>query len=246
METLTRLWIIPFVALTLGLLAGDGAAQPQPLVDPWQFPDLTNSKPFQRWWWAFQQRAYPLEDVPEGARLQALQQIEQSKVTLPAPSQPVPGSAWITIGPAPILGGQIGKTTTTRAMSGRIADIAVDPSDPNHWLIGAAQGGIWETRDAGATWTPKTDDQASLAMGAMAFAPSNSSTIYAGTGEAVFSGDAYGGAGLLKSTDGGTTWQLLAAATFAKTAFSDIKVHPTNPSIVLAATSRGTAGRGSS
>jgi len=54
-----------------------------------------------------------------------------------------------------------------------------------------------------------------------------------GTGEAEFSGDAYAGAGLLKSIDGGTTWTLLAAATFAKSAFSDIKVHPADPNTLL-------------
>ena len=93
-------------------------------------------------------------------------------------------------------------------------------------LIGAAQGGVWKTRDAGATWIPKTDNEASLAMGAIAFAPSNPNIIYAGTGEAVFSGDAYGGEGLLKSIDGGINWELLASSVFAKATFSDIKVDP--------------------
>jgi len=161
-----------------------------------------------------------------------------------AASQPVQGNRWVNIGPAPILGGQIGATGNTRPMSGRVADVVVNPSDSDHWLIGAAQGGVWETRDAGTTWTPKTDAQASLAMGAIAFAPSNPNIIYAGTGEAVFSADAYAGAGLLRSTDGGTTWQLLATSTFAKTAFSDLKVDPTNSDIVLAAITRGRAGRG--
>lgn len=238
-----RSWLIPCIILAACFLAGEGASQPGQAVDPWQFPKLINRKPFQRWWWAFRQRAYPLNDIPANARLRALQVIEQSKAGFPPTVQPAPGNTWVSIGPAPILGGQIGKAGGTRPMSGRVADIAVDPRDANRWLIGAAQGGIWETRDAGATWTPKTDGQASLAMGAIAFAPSNPDIIYAGTGEAVFSGDAYAGAGLLKSTDGGATWQLLAAD-FAKSTFSDIKVHPTNPDIVLAVTLRGIAGRG--
>ena len=124
-------------------------------------------------------------------------------------------------------------TGNTRPMSGRVGAVAVDPIDPSHWLIGAAQGGVWETRDAGATWSPMTDAQASLAMGAIAFAPSDPRTIYAGSGEAVFSADAYAGRGLLKSTDGGVTWALLAASTFSGDTFSDIKVHPTNPDIGL-------------
>ena len=84
----------------------------------------------------------------------------------------VDSDRWINIGPAPIL--------DKRPVSGRVAAIAVDPRDLQHWLIGAAQGGIWETRDAGTTWTPKTDDAASLAMGAIAFAPGDPDVIYAG------------------------------------------------------------------
>jgi hypothetical protein len=63
---------------------------------------------------------------------------------------------WTNIGPAPILQGQTDPPSPT---TGRVADIAVDPGDFDHWLIGAAQGGIWETRDAGTTWTARTDDQ---------------------------------------------------------------------------------------
>jgi hypothetical protein len=89
------------------------AQQDQPL-DPWQFPKLTQSKEFQRWWWHFQQRSFPLADIPDGALLRALRQIEQAKATSPSPSQPVrsalaslsqpvPGTTWVNIGPAPIM-----------------------------------------------------------------------------------------------------------------------------------------------
>jgi hypothetical protein len=202
---------------------------------------LVTSKPFQRWYWAFQQRAYPVGAIPDGARQRALEQISQAN-TAPAPTAPLAvGDQWLSIGPAPIQGGE---TIPPTPVSGRVTAMAVDPSNPAHWLIGAAQGGDWETRDSGTTWTTKTDAQASLAMGAIAFAPSNPTTIYAGTGEANHSGDSYGGAGLLKSTDGGATWQLLAIETFAKNAFSGLQVHPTDPNTVLAATTYGTAGLG--
>ena len=229
------------VLLLVCCLVSDGMTQQEAVVDPFQFPVLTNRKAFQRWWWAFSQRAYPLGEIPAGAQLRAMQQIEQAQASVPPTAQVVQGTQWVTIGPAPLSGGQIGQTGGTRPMSGRVADIAVDPGDASHWLIAGAQGGLWETRDAGTTWSAKTDAQASLAMGAIAFAPSNPTIIYAGTGEGEFSGDAYAGAGLLKSTDGGTTWQLLAMATFAKTALSDLKVHPTNPNMVLAATVSGIA-----
>jgi hypothetical protein len=127
--------------------------------------------------------------------------------------------------------------------SGRVTSLAVDPSNSNHWLIGAAQGGVWETTNAGAAWDPRTDDQASLAMGAIAFAPGNPSVVYAGTGEANFRGDSYAGAGLLLSQDGGTQWQMLNSS-FAKTSFSRIRVSALNSSNLVVATARGGAGVG--
>jgi photosystem II stability/assembly factor-like uncharacterized protein len=140
------------------------------------------------------------------------------------------GKQWVNIGPAPIQSSAayfFGKGPVT----GRVADVAVDPSDSNHWLIGAAFGGVWETKDAGITWVSRTDDQETLAMGAIAFTPSDPKTVYAGTGEAVW----FVGAGLLKSRDGGMTWEMLTDK-FAGTSFSDIKVNPIAPNNLIVAT----------
>ena len=205
---------------------------------------MTPSRRYQREEWFYKQREYPLGKIPDHARLRALQQIRQADtqrraLNLAAPAQPVQGSDWISIGPAPIRDAQV---APKQPVSGRIAAIAVDPFDPTHWFIGGAQGGVWETHDTGASWIPLTDAQASLAMGAIALAPSDPNIIYAGTGEA--NGGTYGGLGLLKSNDGGLTWQLLGTNVFAKNTVSDIKVHPTNPNLLLAATSTGVFGRG--
>ncbi len=171
----------------------------------WDLPAVVRSKPFQRWWWAYKQRVYPGDEIPQMARERAIKQIEEIRVSerTMARTSIVQGDSWISIGPAPILGGQIGNMGNTRAMSGRVADVAVDPGNQNHWLIGGAQGGIWETLDSGLTWRPKTDNQNSMAFGAIAFAPSDPMVIYAGMGEAIFGSDSYGGYGLLKSTNGG-------------------------------------------
>jgi uncharacterized repeat protein (TIGR01451 family) len=134
--------------------------------------------------------------------------------------------AWTNIGP-------VGR--------GRVHAVAVDPGNLSHWLLGAAGGGVWETLDAGTTWTPKTDDQASLNMGYIAFAPSNPNVVYAGTGEfGRNGGPIYSGAGLLKSTDGSNTWTLLAPATFTRAGFTGLRVHQANPDILVAATAPGT------
>src|SRR6516162_9070386 len=70
-------------------------------------------------------------------------------------------SSWIPKGPAPISGGGGGD-------SGRIAALAVDPTDSNTIYIAAAGGGVWKTTNSGSTWTPLTDDQPTAFMGAIA------------------------------------------------------------------------------
>jgi len=149
---------------------------------------------------------------------------------------------WYNIGPQPINTLDTNHNIIEQD-SGRVAALAVDPSNSNHWLVGSAQGGVWETSDAGNSWDPRTDSQASLAMGAIAFAPANPLLVYAGTGEPNFRGDDYAGAGLLVSHNGGAGWQMLNT-NFAKTSFSRILVHPANSGNLAVATVRGGAGVG--
>jgi BNR/Asp-box repeat len=142
---------------------------------------------------------------------------------------------WTSIGPAPIAG--------ANGPTGRITSLAVDPTDANHWMLGSAGGGVWDSRDAGASWTPLTDAQPTLIIGSVAFAPSNPQVIYAGTGEATYVNDALAGQGILKSTDGGTSWTLTGSPTFARTSIGAIRVHPSNANIALAIMSRSAFGR---
>jgi photosystem II stability/assembly factor-like uncharacterized protein len=115
--------------------------------------------------------------------------------------------AWKLIGPKPI-----DTPYTDPVVSGRASALAVDPGNPSVVYAGAAQGGIWKTTTGGSSWSPLTDTQASLAIGSIALDPNNSSTIYVGTGEENFSGDSYYGAGILKSTNGGTSWSHLCGS----------------------------------
>lgn len=216
-------------ALFACLLGVHAAAQPIPLD-----PSITNTKPYRRWLWWKEDHGVEDERQAAFARKKAFEEIQRLKqVSLAAV---VPGNAWQAIGPAPLRNGQ---TTPASAVSGRIADIAVDPADTNHWLIGGAQAGVWETRNAGVSWKPCSDTAPSLAMGAIAFSPSNPRIVYAGTGEQAFSGDAHDGGGLLKSFDGGKTWQTIEAITFLGTRFGEIRVDPANPEVLGVATSDG-------
>ncbi len=148
-----------------------------------------------------------------------------------APQPPYTG-IWTPIGPQPSLpAGNLSRTSG--ATSGRVTAIAIDPTDAtgNTLFIGGAEGGVWETTTGGTSvngapaWTPLTDNQPSLAIGALAIAidPTNAQdanhrVIYAATGEQAGLGfDVYYGAGVLKSLDGGNTW----APTCQGTAFSN-------------------------
>jgi len=151
---------------------------------------------------------------------------------------PIP-VGWRPLGPFAIPHGQTyGSGPGSRpGVSGRISAIAVDPGNANNILIGAAGGGVWQTLDGGLSWLPRTDAQPSLAMGAIAFDPATPSTVYAGTGEGNFYRRL--GTGLLRSTDGGTTWTMLATAPFVGIGFFDIIVDPLNGAHLLAGTSAG-------
>ena len=95
-----------------------------------------------------------------------------------------------------------------RAGRGGYRPVAADPGNADIFYLAAADGGVWKTTDGGVTWTPLTDSQITLAMGALAVAPGNSDFIYAGTGEANNPIDSLYGMGVLKSTDGGQSWTL--------------------------------------
>lgn len=90
-------------------------------------------------------------------------------------------------------------------MSGRVADIAVDPADPTHFYVGYASGGLWETKDNGISFTPLFDDQAVMTIGAIDVNWAKN-TIYVGTGEVNSSRSSYAGNGIYRSTDGGSSW----------------------------------------
>jgi hypothetical protein len=46
-------------------------------------------------------------------------------------------------------------------MGGRIADIAVHPTKRSTWYVAVGSGGLWQTTNAGITWQPVFDKQAS-------------------------------------------------------------------------------------
>jgi len=150
---------------------------------------------------------------------------------------PPEGLIFRAIGPAPLRDGNLD-------VSGRATAIAVDPTNFEHWLIGTAAGGIFETKDAGNTFNPLTDIEGLpvFAIGAIAFAKSKPKTIYAGLGEAYETSTSYTGHGILRSDDAGQTWGLLGGKTFAGTAVTHILVDPENEARIFVTNSINTVG----
>jgi hypothetical protein len=138
-------------------------------------------------------------------------------------SAAIPGT-WEELGP-----GNIG---------GRTRALVFDPSNPNVMYAAAVAGGVWKTTNAGASWTPVGDSLANMAVVSLAIA--NSNTIYAGTGESFFKDDGVRGAGIFKTTNGGTTWSQLASTNNQKFWYVyDVVVSPHNPQRIYAATNEG-------
>ena len=91
-------------------------------------------------------------------------------------------------------------------MSGRMADIDVNPNDPTEFYVGYASGGLWYTNNNGTTFTPLLDSSPTQNVGDIAIDWKNG-TIWVGTGEKNSSRSSYAGIGMLKSTDQGKTWE---------------------------------------
>ncbi len=79
-------------------------------------------------------------------------------------------------------------------------------------------------------------------MGAIAVSAKNGNVLYAGTGEANFSGDSRYGVGVLKSTNGGASWRLVGNSVFNRKAISKIAIDPSDPNIAYAASAFAVGG----
>jgi len=89
---------------------------------------------------------------------------------------------------------------------GRVVAVAGVPGDSTTFYFGSVNGGVWKTTDAGTVWTPIFDKEPVGSIGAIAVAPSDPKTIYAGTGESDIRSNLSSGNGVYKSIDAGAAW----------------------------------------
>ena len=183
------------------------------------------------------QRSYPFDDIPDRAHYIAWESTESLR-TLEKDNPPT--DPWQTIGP--------------HNRGGRTLELEFNPQNPNTIYVGSASGGLWRSYTAGfgdLAWEQVETGFPVLAVSCITFAPGDSSTMYIGTGEvynyfAAGTGAAYRstrgsyGMGILKSTDGGNTWEKSLDWSYnQQRGIWGIRISQQNPNLVYAATTEG-------
>ncbi|MCK6641452.1 MAG: PKD domain-containing protein [Bacteroidia bacterium] len=139
-------------------------------------------------------------------------------------------TSWTFIGPtgAPQGGG-----------AGRINVFRIDPSNPQIMYAGAPAGGLWKSTNAGANWFCLTDFLPVIGCSDLAIDPNNPNIMYLATGDQ--DGGDTPSIGVLKSTDGGVTWNTtgLGFNVTQSRKVARILIDPTNTNILYVGTSAG-------
>ena len=137
----------------------------------------------------------PNGENPASLNLQAIEEIKQRWLTEGTP--PVPNFQFADYGPG--------------VFGGRLRGLQVKSNDSDTLLVGSVSGGIWKSTDGGDSWSAQDEFLDSLAVGSMLNDPDDADTVWVGTGEGFFNGDAAQGLGIFESTDYGDTWTQLPA-----------------------------------
>ncbi len=158
-------------------------------------------KSYKRWEWFYEPRVYPTGEMPD-RRIYWEESLKHRNFHKSVNSS----SNWTSISPATI---PVPSDTMNIIGMGRINCITFHPTDTNTLWIGSSSGGVWKTTDNGATWTCLTDMIPVLRVSDIAVDPNNTDVLYISTGDIntiMLGNESNEGIGVLKSTDGGTTW----------------------------------------
>ncbi|MBX2980031.1 MAG: hypothetical protein KF905_12105 [Flavobacteriales bacterium] len=188
-------------------------------------------KQFQRWYWFHEQRTWPSgERLDPAAFLEAMQEVEAMRA---ARSNTRDISQWEPMGPMQWV------SFSYNPGNGRVNCIALDPVDPTTIYVGTPSSGLWRSRDDGNTWVPLFTNLPSMGVSGIAIHPTETDIIYIATGDGD-GADTYS-AGVLKSTDGGATWQTTGLdwnISQSRTTRA-LRMAPNNPDVLYCATSNG-------
>lgn len=193
---------------------------------------LKGWKQFRRWENFWQTRVKPDGTFPSG--IEVISELEKFKGHTTALK---PDRTWQQVGP-------FANPASTQSGIGRVNVIRFKPKTTSEIWIGSASGGVWHSKDKGKTWAVFDFTQSlSLGITDIAFSESEPNIVYVATGDANGLGAAYStySAGIIKTTDGGLTWDFtnLAWQLSQGNVVSGIVVHPNNPNIIIASTNTG-------
>lgn len=191
---------------------------------------------FRRWESFMEPRVYPSGDMSLPSTTYAtymswLKSYNDNHPDAPASS----GGNWTELGP---VGSPSGPSPYSRTGAGRVNFVRFDPTNPNTMYTGAPNGGLWKSTDAGVTWTTNTDFLTITGCSDIVIDPGNTNIMYLATGDIESDRTSIG---VLKSTDGGLTWNTTAANWPASNYWriSKMLVNPTNPLNMILATNVG-------
>ncbi len=118
--------------------------------------------------------------------------------------------------------------------AGRVVAVSGVPGNPNRFYFGGVGGGVWQTDNAGRSWTPIFDDQPIASIGAIAVAASDANVMYVGSGEADIRSSLTQGNGMYKSADAGKTWRRIGLADSRAIGRIDVNPNDANDLVVAA------------
>src|SRR6266513_91453 len=138
----------------------------------------------------------------------------RARTELPRPQKPITTNATVITGEgitldSTLLAGFRWRAIGPANVGGRVSSVTGIPSPSKTFFVAAAAGGIWKTTNAGTTFRPVFDNEKCVSMGELAIAPSDTTQVWAGTGEEDSRNTISPGCGIFKSTDGGLTWKLV-------------------------------------
>lgn len=152
----------------------------------------------------------------------------------------ISGGAWTAVGPF----------NTTNGI-GRVDRLAFHPTNPDIVYAGTTAGGLWRTTNAGVTWANLTPDIPSGGISGIIVDPINPNTLYILTGDGdsniplglvINHGYMRLSIGVLKSTNGGTTWAKTGdfpGVDYSTLVGHRLIMHPSDNNTIYACTNQG-------
>ncbi len=191
---------------------------------------------FRRWENFAKPRVFPTGNFPDAGILM------KERDRLKGEANKMSSAAnWTGLGPYVVPG--------NGGAQGRVDCIRFHPTNNNTFWIGGANGGLWKTTNGGTTWSTTTDLLPNISIADIAVDPQNPNNVYVATGDGYgyeygtywhFWGGVYT-AGVMKSTDGGNTWNAtgLSYNQGQTEIIQRLIICPANPNILMAATRNG-------